>query len=360
LPPNAALANPIDMIAGASPNDYESTLSQVLADDAFDAVLVLFVPPVVTDARAVAQAIAKAAEGAKKPVVACIIGTHNVSEALALLREHRVPAFPFPEDAVLALSRAATYGAWRRRHEPVAPEFGGIDLRRARGVIESARQRAGGADSVWLEAGQVTELFESFGLRSPRAQVVEGAGAAVRAAEAIGYPVAVKALAKEVLHKTEAGAIKLHLADGTAVHNACRVMQDRISAGRELTFLVQEMVPGGTELFAGITRSADFGALIGFGAGGTGVELFGDVSFRLAPLAPADAADLLDGIKAQRLLAGFRAAPAVDRSAATDLLLRLSRMATELPELIELDINPLVATAAQGLLAVDARVRIRV
>jgi acetyl coenzyme A synthetase (ADP forming)-like protein len=356
LPAEASVRNPVDMIASAGPAAYEAALRLLLADEGVDAVLVLFVPPVGTEAADVAASIQRAGVGATKPILTSFMGIHGVPKALSSLRDGRFPSYAFPEAAVIALGRVAQYGQWLAREPGESPPLAGIDPARARAAIE-------GAGDGWIDSARVGEVLAAYGIERPRAVVAAGADEAIVAARAIGYPVALKLASPTITHKTEVGGIVLDITDDDGVRRAYETIRRRLdSLGRvrEMTgVLVQPMVPRGVETFVGATRTPGFGALIGFGTGGVAVELWKDVVFRLHPLTDADAGDMLDAIRGRALLDGFRGGPVADREALIDILLRVDRLVGDLPEIAELDINPLVARApGEGAVALDVRIRL--
>ncbi len=356
LPGAASANNPVDMLASASEEDYERAARIVLRDPDVDALLVLFVPTIVTEAKAMAAAVERAAKDATKPILASVIGTHGVPEALAALRAARIPAYAFPEPAVLALSRAVRYGSWLARPQGVAPSLDRIDARTARAAFPAGREG-------WLTPDAVRALLEAYGLRGPTETVVHDADTAVAAAERIGYPVALKLVSKEIVHKTEVGGVLLDLGDADAVRNAYRKLEQNL-ADRGLMramdgALVQEMVRGGVETYVGMAEAPGFGALLAFGIGGVNVEVWKDVVFRVHPLTDVDAREMLDQIRARVLLDGFRGALPVDKNALAEAILRVDRLVADFPEIRELDLNPLLALPeGRGVVALDARIRV--
>jgi acyl-CoA synthetase (NDP forming) len=361
LPAEASVANPVDMIASAPAAAYARALPLLLADEAVDAVVVLFVPPLVTGAAAVAEAIREGAAGSAKPVVTCFMGAHGVPEALSSLRHGKLPSYRFPEAAAIALGRAARYGAWLRRAEGSVPELPGVDPARARALLAAAPPAP--PAGRWLEADEARELLAAYGIRSPRARTARSAGEAAAAAASLGFPVAVKLLSSRLTHKTDVGGVVLGVNDAAGVAAAWDAIRSRVAEAGHADGMegvqVQEMAPRGVEAFVGLTHDPAYGPLIGFGLGGVHVEVWRDVVFRLAPITDVDAAEMLDQVRGARLLDGFRGAPAADRAALTDALLRISRMTSDLPELLELDLNPLLALAPRGgVMALDARIRV--
>jgi acetyl coenzyme A synthetase (ADP forming)-like protein len=367
LPPEASLGNPVDMIASASASQYESSLRLLLADPGVDAAMVLYVPPLVTTATEVAQAVLRAAEGvgkAGKPILACFIGHDDVASASAMLREARIPVYQFPENAAAALARAVSHGRWLARPEgrPLALPPGGREQRRAQVAPRLAPAEAG--RPRWLGPDDVAAVLGAYGIRMPRRRVVDSEAAAIAAATEIGWPVALKIVSPTITHKTDVGGVALDLATPEALRAALRGMLDRLATlgrrGEIAGFLVEQQIPrAGVETFLGITEAADFGRLIGFGLGGTEVELQRDVVFRVNPITDVDAGEMLAQLRGAALLTGFRGRPGVDRPAVTDALLGLSALAEDFPQILAVDINPLLARPpGEGAIALDARIRV--
>jgi acetyl coenzyme A synthetase (ADP forming)-like protein len=342
VPGEASLANPVDLLGSATAATYEAVVGPVLADPNVDALIVLFVPPVVAGADDVATAIAKAVAALprEKPVVAVVVSAEGTPRVLTA-REAPVVALPYPESAARALSLALERTRWLERPERREPAVAGIDRRAAERVLAGKEG--------WLVPGDVRSLLQAYGIPLVPERTAESADEAVAAAGDLGFPVVVKT-AVAGAHKTELGGVALDLRSEAAVRSAV----SRIG----VPVIVQPFVDSGTELLAGIVQDPMFGPLVAFGAGGAFAELIGEASFRLAPLSDLDADELVHGGKAGRLVAGFRGAPAADSASLAELLVRLGRLAEELPEVAELDLNPVLADP-RGCVAVDARVRVR-
>ena len=335
LPPAASAANPVDLLGSATPSLYESALPVLLADPAVDAVVVLFVPAAGVTAEHISAAIDRGAARREKPVLR------------VLMAEQAPPgSLPYPDSAARALARAAERAEWLRRPVGTVPFLSDLDEPGARDIVHGA---LADADDVWLTPEETRRLLQAYRLPLPDEQVAETAAEAIEIAQRMGYPVVVKT-AVAGAHKTELGGVALDLRDDTAVAKA---------VGRIGTpILVQEMAHGDAELLAGLVQDPVFGPLVGFGPGGVLAELIGEAVFRIAPLTDVDADELLDIGKAGRLLRGFRGKAPLDRAALTSLLHRLSHLAVALPEVVELDLNPIIARP-DGCAAVDARVRVR-
>lgn len=361
LPAAASTGNPIDMIASATARNYRDVVSATLDDEGFDSVLVLFTPIGLEDTHEVALAVREAVGDARsrgngKPVLTCFMGQDP--EELALGGE-RIPSYRFPEAAAQALGRAYRYASWKRSPMGRMPEFPGLALGEARELVREVRERGGG----WLSADEVRRLLSSFGLPLLGERLCDTAEGAAAAAAELGFPVAVKLASRTILHKSEWDGVKLGLDSTAEVQEACAAIEERLrEAGRleELDgFLVQQMAPPGVELMIGVAPDPLFGPLVALGLGGIHVEVLRDVVFRITPLTDRDASQMVRGIKGYRLLTGFRGAPPADREALEEALLRVSRMVEELPEIAELDINPVRALEpGRGCVILDARVRL--
>ena len=347
LPTEASLANPVDMLGGATARTYADALRPLLRDSHVDAVITLFVPTVTALAEDVAQAIDEvaAAEAAGKPVLAVVMTAEGVPRSLRGDESH-VAAFAYPESAARALGRAAERADWLRRPHGAIPTLDGIDTQAAIRIAEGAFGRG---DDVWLEPAETRALLQAFGIPLVGERIAFDAASAVVAADELGYPVVVKS-AEPGAHKTEAGGVALDLADDDAVRQAVE------SIGAAV--LLQPMVRGGIELLVGVVQDPVFGPLVAVGPGGVLAELIGEATFRIAPLTDQDAEELVLSGKTGLLVRGFRGAPAADAGAVIDLVHRLGHLGEALPAVAELDLNPVIALP-DGCIAVDARVRVR-
>jgi len=265
-----------------------------------------------------------------------------------------MPAFAMPEDAVAALGRLAAHAAWARRPPGSVPVLAGVDAKAAENLVsESLRSNPEGG---WLSGARTWELLRAYGIPMVESREVEGAPAAAEAARAIGGPVALKAFGPALLHKSDVGGVRLGLASPDAVGTAYAEMKGRL--GDAMTgAVVQPMASTGVEMIVGVVHDAPFGPLVMLGLGGTAAELLGDRSFRALPLTDLDAARLVRALRSSPLLFGYRGAPPCNTGALEDLLLRVARLAEDVPELVELDLNPIIVSAT-GVAAVDGRARL--
>ena len=347
LPPAASVGNPVDMLADASAERYRAATELLLADAGVDSLVVIFIPPLVTRPEDVARAIAGGAAGSTKPVAASFMGAQGAPAALA-----PIPSYRFPEAAVTAVALVTGYGEWRRRPDGSHPVLPGIDRAAARQVVDGALTRGDG----WLTPSEAQALVEAVGIAVAPVRMVSAEDEAVATADAIGYPVALKAAGPEIVHKTEIGGVMVDLADADAVRAAFRGMQARVGAAMTGA-VVQQMVTGGVELLLGAVVDPTFGPLVACGTGGVLVDLLHDTQFRLHPLTDLDARDLVDGLHGVALLRGYRGQPPADEAAVREALLRVSALLDICPELQELDVNPLKVLPG-GVKAVDVRIRV--
>lgn len=356
LPPEAAVGNPVDMIASAGPEDYERAIRTVGDDPDVDAMIVIYIPPQAFRAPEIARGIVRGIQqvGGRIPVVTTFMSTHGLPAELQTA-ETRIPSYPFPEQAAIALARAAEYGRWRAKPAGSRPHFPDVRPDEAAAIIAEGLSEGAG----WLAEERVERILACYGIpmaRAERASTPEEAGAA---AARIGRPVALKAFGAGIVHKTDLGAVQLGLEGAAAVTAAARAMAERLvgSGLRPEGFLVQEMIEGGVEMLVGVAHDRLFGPVVACSAGGTAVELVRDVSVRLAPLTDLDAREMIRSLKTFPLLDGFRGAPKADVPALEELVLRVSELVEAHAEVAEMDCNP-VMVLPQGAVVVDARVRL--
>ena len=354
LPDTASIANPIDMIATATAEHYRKILATVAGSGEFDAILAIFVPPLVTEAIDVAAAINEVAAATDGCPIAAVFMTAEGPPPQLAVGDTRVPGYQFPEEAAQAVALAARYGRWRSRPEgvPLAPDPRSVE----HGAAIVSRELAAGG---WMSQRGVGELLECYGIPQVAARFVADGPGAVDAAGELGLPVALKGVAAGLLHKRDVGAVAVALATREDVRRAADEIRDSVvKAGYEFEGLqVQAMVEGGVELLVGVVGDESFGPVLACGAGGSNVELVKDVAVRITPVTDLDAAEMLRALKLFPLLTGFRGARPCDVAAVQDVILRVSAMVEAHPEIVELDCNPLIASPG-GAVVVDARVRV--
>jgi acetyl coenzyme A synthetase (ADP forming)-like protein len=359
----ATVANPIDMTAESTVEQYSRSLQLLAQDNQVDIVIVIFIPPILTQAEDVARAIREIAPEFRrrdKILVASFMGSKGASIELGSEEQGYVPSFTFPEDAATALSKACQYSDWLQRPKGIVPKLDNVDKKRAESIIKSALEKKS-TQPLWLNANSCAELLDSYGIRTIRSKPAQTVEEAVSVAEEMGFPVALKLNSSTITHKTEVGGVRIDLRSPDEVKQAFYGIKDNLTvAGRANEMegvVVQHMVLTGIEVIVGITQDASFGSLIMFGMGGTQAELFRDVVFRIHPLTDVDASEMVRSVKAYQLLEGWRGAKRCDIEAVEDLLLRVSAMAEDLPQIMELDLNPVkVQTGKNGYYIVDVRV----
>ncbi len=355
IPEAASLGNPFDLLASASAQDYGQTVRTLADSGEFDAIVTIFVPPLVTEAEAVATAISEAAQDRRQCTLAAVFMTGEGTPAQLSAGEVQVPGYEFPEDAARAVALAARHGVWRSSPEGTIPVLEGCRADEAAAIISQAL--TGGAS--WLAPEHLAALLDCYGLPLVSTRVVADSAGAVAAAQALGGPVVLKAVATGLLHKTDAGGVLLDLDGADAVRAGAHAIEAAVTAaGHALEgFVVQPMATDGVEMIVGVVHDQSFGPVLACGAGGTTAELIKDVAVRITPVTDLDAAAMLHSLKTFPLLDRYRGAPACDVAAIEDVLLRVSAMVQAHPEIAELDCNPLIA-GPHGVTIVDARVRV--
>ena len=279
----------------------------------------------------------------------------RTAKAVFSTGEPRIPVFPFPEQAAFALAKAVEHEQWRQKDEGAIVQLDGIDAASARDVVETALERGG---SGWLDPEDVAAVLGAYGLTMPRSQVADSADAAVAAAASMEGPVVVKVVSDSALHKSDVGGVVLDVEGEPEIRVAYATVTAAVDDAQGV--LVQQYVEGGREVLIGMTEDPNFGPLIVFGLGGVFVELLRDVAFRIHPLTDLDAAEMVKEVKSAKLLEGYRGGPPGDIRAVEDALLRVSALVSDLPEIVEMDMNPVkVAEPGKGLSVVDARIRVR-
>ncbi len=360
LAPEASVRNPVDTIATAGPEEYRSSIATMYCDPSVDALIVIFVSPVMIDAPAVARAIvAGVAEGQKrcgcdKPVLTCFMGKNHGDEGIAILHAAKFPVFAFPEAAAESLAAMAHFGELRAQPPGRVPILNPAPRKHDVETVLSE------ATPGWLRFEQVMHVLDAYGIPTARWAVVKSAEKAVAFAEVVGYPVVLKIDSDTLLHKTEHGAVKVDLRTSEDVQAAFSEIHKNISEiPGQHRFIVQKMLDGQVETLIGATVDPAFGHLIGFGLGGIFAEQMKDVAFRLHPLTDVDAQQMIESIRGYALLQGPRGREAVDIPGLVDVLLRLSQLVGDFPRIAELDLNPFLADAkSEQQAAVDARIRI--
>ncbi len=359
LPPAASVANPVDMLAAASPQTYAEALKLLLADDHVHGVIVLSPPPPLYTPESIAEAVIPVAKGATKPVVVGLLGAHLVNKGAALLAEARVPEYRFPEQAASALAALVRRAEWLKKAGEEGRPVRKTRSEAAWEIIDQALQRGGG----WLSPEETTRLLDVYGITVPTLQAAGDEAQAAELARQMGFPVVMKVASPDITHKSDVGGVALDLRNTDAVREAFgRVTRAAKTARPDAKVVgvhLQPMLAKGQEVIVGAVRDPQFGAQVMFGSGGVEVEGLKDVAFALAPVPRSEVEEMLEKTWAGRKLRGFRDLPPADREAVIKAVRRFSELIHHVPEIAEGEINPLRALPeGKGAVALDARIRL--
>lgn len=357
-PAEASIRNPLDMIASANPAGYRSALDAVLSDERVDAAVAIFTPPMGVDSSEVANAIGCVAQAhPEKPVLAVLMGRERLPEAKLELQRAGVPAYIFPESAARALGALARYGEISARVGASAglPSVPATARARTEEIIARARRE----QRLKLTELEAFHVIEAYGVPTIGSAVATSAAEALQLAEGVGYPVVLKVVSQQVVHKLDVGGVRLGIGDAAAVRAAYESIlarvRDAVPGAQIEGILVQRQSAPGRELIAGVTRAPGFGPMVMVGLGGTYVEVLRDVAFRIAPIGMEDAREMLLSLRGAAILGAVRGQASVPIERIQDILVRVGMIAAAHPDIAELDINPL-AVGPEGGVALDARV----
>ena len=360
LPAQAGLSNPIDMITSATPEQYIRTIECVGVDPNVDALVVIYIPPLVSKPQEIADAIAHGAGAvpADKPVLSVFISSKGAPAILSTGPRGALPSYMFPESAALALAAAERYGRWRRRPRGSVFTLDAFARATIRAVID--RVVAGRSAPRWLEPGDLATLLRAAGVEFAAWEQTSPAEA-VATAERMGYPLVAKVIAPEIVHKSDVGGVIMRLESAAAVARAVETLVARVQGlGVHLNgILLQREVRDGLEALVGVTTDPTFGPLVVCGLGGVLVELLRDAAFCLTPVSDIDAAEMLAKLRSSPLLDGYRGGLPGDRDALIGVIMRISALVDIAPEIRELDLNPVkVLVPGRGAVVVDGRMRV--
>jgi len=355
LPGEASVANPVDVLGDAPADRYELALRRVLADPNVDGVIVIVTPQAVTEIKETAEIIGRISQEVDKPIMGCFMGGKRAGEGARILRQYDVPNYPFPSRAASALSAMSAY---RQQRERPAFEVQACEV--CQGPVRELFERIRSEGRVSIGDAEAWTVLKSYGFSVPDSRLAETVDEAVALADEIGYPVVMKIASPDILHKTDVGGVRVNLETADDVRDAFDLMVYR--AGRYVPDAriwgcqVQQMVRGGREILLGMSCDPQFGPLVAFGLGGIYVEALKDVAFRVAPFSRLEAEEMIREIRSYPLLEGVRGEPPADHEALVDALLRISQLVTDFPQIVELDINPLmVFEEGRGAMAIDMR-----
>src|SRR5450830_1347246 len=365
LSAGTAIGNPLELAASASADQYARALESLLLDREVDSVIAIQTPLDADESAAMLEAIrqgtagGRAAGGAGKPVLACLVAKEEASGPIVLAGES-IPTYAYPESAARVLGKVATYAVWRAGPHGIVPDFDDVDPASARGTCRWAIEERGAG---WLTADEARAVLRAMHLPVAPGGVARTADEAARVARSVGFPVAVKSASPQVFHKTEKGAVHLNVTDEAAVRRAFSVIRDSLEADGSFVakegVLVQPMVKSNVEVTVDMFEDPSFGPLIAFGLGGIHVEAIADPAVRVTPLTDRAAAAMVRETRGYPLLAGYRGYPPADIEAIHDVLLRVSRLVEEVPDIAELELSPIfVGSPGKGCRILDSRIRV--
>ncbi|MEZ0329457.1 MAG: acetate--CoA ligase family protein [Dissulfuribacterales bacterium] len=355
LPPAASVLNPVDILGDARADRYRLALQALLEDENVSAVLVILTPQIMTEIEETARIVVELSNVSSKAVVACFMGEKRVKHGISLLSAGGVPNYPSPDRAVRGLKAMCIYRDWQTKPLPVFPSFE-LDRGRLRAIFDTAKRE----NRLEMGETEARAVLEACAIPVPASKLCASAEEAVDFAESIGYPVVLKIASPDILHKTDIGGVRMNLLSASAVRDAFELITLRAAR----TFpeaeiwgcLVQKQIMGDVEVIVGMHRDPQFGPLVMFGLGGIYVETLKDVSFRLAPFSREEAKEMISEVRSAGILYGVRGRKRKDIEAVVEVLLKVSYLVTEFPEIVELDINPLmVFDDGRGVMALDMR-----
>jgi len=361
LSPDASFSNPLDMIAGANDEAYRRSLELLLADDGVDAVIVIFVHPVYVDALKIAAAIIEASKKqGEKPILCCFMGKKDEFSGIEELQKAGLPTYLFPESAAMALAAMEKYARIRKKPLGQVVKFDAVDKKKAQIIFDKARAEK----RPRLTDLEVNEVLSAYGIPMPRFIMCRSLEDSVRVTEQLSYPVVLKVISPQIVHKSDVGGVILDLRNEAELVRGYMRIQGNIAKlpykVDSYQIMVQEMITGGKELIMGVSQDPAFGPLIMFGLGGIYVELIKDVNFRVYPITDLDAREMVTTLKGSKLLEGVRGERGVNIDAIVESLERLSQLIGDFPCIQELDLNPFVGfPEKEKCMALDARIAIQ-
>jgi acetyltransferase len=356
LPPSGSIHNPVDVLGDAGGEIYGKAIETLLACDTVDSLIVILTPQTMTDDVATANAIVEASKRHRKPILACFMGADIIARGVNILRQHQIPCYPIPERASTAMREMVTYSRYRARPIRVIERFA-VNKFPVMKIIKSAVTRG----AYEIGESDAKAILSAYNFNVPPGAVAMSPDEAIRFANELGYPVAMKISSPDILHKSDCGGVKIGLASAQAVEDAFELMMLRIRRRKpeaELRgVLLEKMIMGGRETILGMKKDPQFGPMLMFGLGGIFVEVLKDVTFGLAPLTEEDCRKMLERTRSYKLLTGVRGEKGVDIDAIVQNMQRLSQLVLDFPEISEIDINPLKAGyEGDGAFVIDARI----
>ena len=358
LPDTASVKNPVDVLGDASPERYAFALETVLEDPNVDGVIYLVTPQSVTDAEGIAEVAIEHAEISEKPILCSFFGGTSFEGAEKLLADKQIPNYLYPKRAVKSMKKLYEYSIIKDQEYPKSPEFD-VNKVIVKNIIEEAKEK--GMHTLGLES---FDILKAYGIPTVGTAITKTLEDTIKAAEEIGYPLVMKIVSPQISHKSDVGGIKLNLNNGNEVKAAYEDMMENIPKKEPNAHLegvqLQKMLSGGKEVIIGMVQDPTFGPMLMFGLGGIYVEVLKDVKFQIAPVNETEAKKMVAGIRTHELLEGTRGDKPKDIDSIVDIILRISQLVTDFPEINEFEINPLmVFDEGDGALAVDMRLMLK-
>jgi acetyltransferase len=355
LPSVASFYNPIDILGDADAERYEKAIQTILKDSNVQGAIVLLTPTAVVNVDETAEALVKITHAVDKPLLSSFMGKQSVETGTRILMRNNIPNYSYPEEAVQSLSAMYRYHVWINRPEKKYTYMDGLKSKVA-GIFDDVKK----ANRDRLTDIEIHDVLYAYGFSQPKGLFARTSEEAVAAAKGIGYPVVMKIVSPHVIHKSDIGGVRTNLSSKKDVENAFFDITTHVKhimpTAHVYGVIIQEMIRGGKEVIVGITKDVQFGHMVMFGLGGIYVEVLKDISFRVVPLSLEDAHEMIRETKTFPLLRGVRGEPEADVEAIEKALIMLSQLASDFPQIIEADINPLlVKNRGQGIVAVDAR-----
>ena len=361
LPEAANFNNPVDVLGDALADRYKKALEIIIKDKNVDAIIILLTPQAMTQAYETAVGIVEVMQNSsgKIPILACFMGGKAVKGGIDYLIEHRIPNFDIPEGAVSATRVMMNYYEWLVKKEEKGKTFE-ADKKTVKEIFDSIREEK----RFELGESESRKVLEAYKIRVPQAITARDIAEAKAFTKKVGYPVVLKIDSPDILHKTDVGGIKVGIRNDleleTGFNDIISSVKDKKPEANIRGISIQEMIMDKQETIIGINKDPQFGPMIMFGLGGIYVEILKDVSFRIAPIIESDAREMIEEIKAIKLLKGARGAKPSDINSIVEILLKISQLVTDFPEIMEMDINPLFVKAeGLGSIAGDVRIRIK-
>jgi acetate---CoA ligase (ADP-forming) len=360
LPAFAGTGNPVDMVAAATTDHYEKAIVAAGNDPNIDSLIIIYLPPQLHPPQETVDAIVRAAGQlpAEKPVLTVFMSSRGAPPLLATGSRGRIPSYSFPENAAIALAAAHDYTRWRKRLRGTVLAIDAFSQAAVRAVVDRILDEH--SRPAWIDPKDLATILKSVGITYAASEVVH-VDEAVSVAERMGYPLVAKVQASGLLHKSDIGGVILGIRSREDLEGALKTLHDRMRVERVSldAVLLQREIRGGIEALVGVTMDPTFGPLLVCGMGGVLVELLKDVAFHLTPVSDVDAAAMVAKLRAASLLDGYRGGSPGDRDALIDVIRRVSALVELVPEIRELDLNPVkVLEPGRGAIVVDGRMRI--